>query len=545
MDDADLIITQLRAELYQLRQRNADLQSAAVEHQRVVDALELSEARYRTLVEHFPNGAVFLFDHNLRYILAGGTGLQASGLSREMVEGKTIWQLLPPDIATRDEPVLRAALHGAATRIEVPFDEQVFVVHTLPVSDARNVIVGGMVMTQEITDQKRVEEALRKSEVEYRAIFELAGAGTVEVDVQTACFRRVNRRFCEFTGYTAEELLTMTFLDVTHPQDRPQDYVAVQQMASGKLDEFSREKRYVRKDGIVVWGELTATVLRTPDDQTQYTIAIVHDITARKRLEDAAARLLAGEQSARVEAEEALRIRDAFLSLAAHELKTPLTTMLGHAEMLQRRMTRDYSLTDRDERALSALVRQTRRLNELTSALLDVSRLETGQLTIESALLDVRALVAHVVAQVQPALDVHTLTWDVPDEPLMVAGDELRLEQMLENLLGNAIKYSRDGGVITVHAEQRGSEACIAVSDHGIGIPEAELAQLFGRFYRATNAQANAIGGNGIGLYVVNEIVGLHGGHVEVESTEGHGSTFTICLPVRGSISDEGVVAEP
>ena len=120
-------------------------------------ALREPEARYRTLVEHFPNGSVFLFDRNLRYTLAGGTGLAASGLSREMFEGKTLTEIFPPEIAARDEPVLRAALAGITTRVEVPFGETTFAVHTLPVADEHGTLVGGMVMTQDITERKRAE----------------------------------------------------------------------------------------------------------------------------------------------------------------------------------------------------------------------------------------------------------------------------------------------------------------------------------------------------------------------------------------------------
>jgi signal transduction histidine kinase len=141
-------------------------------------------------------------------------------------------------------------------------------------------------------------------------------------------------------------------------------------------------------------------------------------------------------------------------------------------------------------------------------------------------------LAQRVVDDLQPTLDDHQIALRLPDKALIIEGDELRLEQVLQNLLQNAVKYSLGGGMVEVSVEQRNQYACVMVTDHGLGIPQEALPHLFGRFYRADNVQTQHISGMGVGLYVVKQIVDLHSGQLDVASQEAVGSTFTICLPL-------------
>jgi PAS domain S-box-containing protein len=244
------------------------------------------------------------------------------------------------------------------------------------------------------------------------------------------------------------------------------------------------------------------------------------------------AHLYEAERRARAEAQEALQIRNAFLSTASHELKTPLTSLLGNAQLLQRREVDEGSPSPREQRRIAVIIDQATRLNKLISTLLDVSHMGSGRLSIERVSLDLNALIGRIVADLQPTLTQHTLVLRSSPEPLKIEGDALRLEQVVHNLLQNAIKYSPSGGPVIVQLEQRGQMACVAVIDQGIGIAAEELPHLFERFYRGTNLDTSGIKGLGVGLYVVKEIVTAHGGTVTVESTKGEGSTFTVCLPL-------------
>ncbi len=250
-------------------------------------------------------------------------------------------------------------------------------------------------------------------------------------------------------------------------------------------------------------------------------------------------RLYAAEQHARAEAEAALRTRDEFLSIAAHELKTPLTTLMGNIDLIQRRARREGGLSERDTRSIGVATQQARRLKQMIDSLLDLSRLELGQLSIDPKPLDLGQLARRVVDEVQPGLLQHSITCRTPGTAVMIDGDEVRLEQVIQNLLQNAVRYSPNGGRIevVVAADEQAELASLHVRDQGIGIPAEAMAQLFERFYRVPDSTIEHIHGVGIGLYVVKEIVTLHGGAVEVASEAGIGSTFTVNLPLRANHS--------
>gem|GEM_PF-1260895 len=250
------------------------------------------------------------------------------------------------------------------------------------------------------------------------------------------------------------------------------------------------------------------------------------------RLSAAFGQMRADMASAAAAREQAIRQREDFFSVAAHELKTPLTALLGQAQLFQRRAAREKGLGERDRRSLDVIVAQAGRLNTLVSDLLDVSRMQQGQLALSLAPLDLVALIARVVEETRPTLEQHQLALNASSPAIFIAGDELRLEQVLQNLITNAIKYSPDGGPVTVSVGIAGEEAFVAVSDRGLGIPAAAIPHLFQRFYRAGNADPRQISGLGVGLYVVREIVTRHNGRVEVASAPGSGSTFTIWLPL-------------
>jgi signal transduction histidine kinase len=249
-------------------------------------------------------------------------------------------------------------------------------------------------------------------------------------------------------------------------------------------------------------------------------------------------RLLAAAEVARAEtaaAEEALRLRDTFLAIAAHELQTPVTSLKGTTQLMLRQQSRGLLDPARLDTHLRRLDKSAARLATLTADLLDVARLRTGQLPLTIAPLDLVTLAGEVVARAREALDGrHRIVLTATDDLAPVPADAARLEQVLVNLLENAVKYSPAGGTIAVTVRWAEGGAKVSVQDEGIGLPPGGADAIFEPFGRAPNASARQIPGLGLGLYICRAIVTRHGGQLWAESAgDGRGTTFHLWLPPR------------
>ncbi|CAA9272124.1 MAG: hypothetical protein AVDCRST_MAG93-2684 [uncultured Chloroflexia bacterium] len=359
-------------------------------------------------------------------------------------------------------------------------------------------------------------------------LYEHAPCGYVST-LPDGTFARVNHTFLSWTGYQRDELLAgKRFQDLLPVAGRIfyETHYAPMLRMQGFVNEIAFD--LVCRDGRRLPVLINTVQKHDASGAPLLSRTTIFDVRDRRQYE----REL---QLARRKAEEALALRNQFLSLASHELKTPLTTVIGYIELLQRRTGKDNTLSERDQRTLQLIADQTQRLNKMIMSLFDISRIETGQLSIERGSVDVCALVKRVVADVQVTLVERLIEVCCPDDPLIIQGDDLRLEQVFQNLLQNAVKYSPRNAPIGVVVRQHEGWIRVAVQDQGIGVPQADLPHLFERFYRADNVEPAKINGLGIGLYVVKQIVELHGGEVMVESVEGEGSTFTVSLP-RGDV---------
>ena len=240
--------------------------------------------------------------------------------------------------------------------------------------------------------------------------------------------------------------------------------------------------------------------------------------------------------------EELDRLKSRFLSMASHELKTPLTSVSGLAQVLLRRMRHRVELGWPNEREwkaeqlahverLELLNSQTGRLGRLVDELLDVSRIESGKLEFHLAPVDLPRLISEVAERLQMTTIEHTIDVEVSTgADLQVIADRDHLEQVLDNLLTNAIKFSPEGGRILVRLREVDDEVILSVQDAGVGIPPEKLDAVFGLFYQAENPVSRRSGGMGLGLYISKDIIVRHGGRIWAESEPGQGSTFSFAL---------------
>ena len=396
-----------------------------------------------------------------------------------------------------------------------------------PIKDANGSVLGVVVVLRDITERVRTEERLR-------LLAELSQALTVSLNER--------EYLMSLASLSVPRLADICVVDMLRPDGQVE---RVAEVLGDQIDQAHDEE----------FGALTAAhaphTLRVPlviRAVTQGAITFVRrnrepflpdDLRFAEELSRRAAMAIDNAMLYR-EAQEAIQVREAFLSVASHELKTPLTSLLGFLDLLQRRVTPGTVIGEREQRRITVATQQAHRLSKMVSSLLDLSRLQIGQLSIEHEQVNLGALVRRIGEELELTFaQSHQLEIAIQGEPIYVIGDDLRLEQVVQNLLQNAVKYSPHGGPIRLLLDIHSANARLRVEDRGLGIPPEALDQIFGRFYRAENTASYQLSGIGVGLYVVKQIVELHGGYVEVESVEGEGSTFTVLLPLAPAATQD------
>ena len=388
-----------------------------------------------------------------------------------------------------------------------------------------------LVTVRDISERKRLEAAaLQASEARFLTV---VAASPVPISISRladGCFCEVNESFLALSGYRREEVIGHTANDLG---------LSLEPDGRAMLVELVREQQAVRnleglyrtRSGEVRTALVSAAIITIAGEECLLSITL--DITERKQAEEAHATLLLREQAARAQAEEAARLRQEFLTIAAHELKTPLTTVKGNVQLLARQLSPPAADPARVARLLERVQGQIKRLEVLVGDLLDSSRLQQGRLPLRLERVDLVVVAQQVVERFALSLDEpprHTLTLDAP-VPVVGRWDVARLEQVLTNLVANALKYSPAGGTIRVAVGCSGSHAEVVVSDQGVGIPVAEQATLFQPFVRGSGIR-HVVEGTGLGLYITARIVEQHGGTITCQSELGVGSSFTIRLPL-------------
>jgi PAS domain S-box-containing protein len=496
-------------------------------------------------------------------------------------------------------------------------------------------------------EQKKREKVVKESEKFYKSIFELSGVGIAEVSPD-GMFLMINKPFCKITGYSEEELKEKSFEDITYPEDMDVDLNYVNDLLAGKINGYNMGKRYIRKDGAVIWVNLTVSLVRDNDKNPKYFVSVINDITDNKKneielkkqaqavfycpvsivvtnkngiieyvnpafeiisgykkeealgknpkiqssgeenrefyknlwntilkgqiwkgtfknkkkngeiyweessispitnsqgkithfvavKEDITKRKLIEEEliKSKIEAESANRAKSAFLANMSHEIRTPLNAILGFSGLL----LNDSNLSEEQKSKIETINRTGEHLLKIINEILEISKIEAGKASINLSEFNMYRLLEDLknIFYLKAKDKNICLNFFIDDDvPEVIITDELKLRQILINLVGNAIKFTDKGSVSVVinsKNEQDDSLLYVAVKDTGIGIAEENLNKIFDDFTQVYDTKYSK-GGTGLGLTITKEFVELLEGSITLKSTNGKGSEFSFFIPV-------------
>jgi PAS domain S-box-containing protein len=465
---------------------------------------------FQSLIEHSVD-AIALVDGQGKVLYISPSIQRLLGYTPEELLGRVAFEFIHPDDQEKTMAVLGAVVQqpGASLMVEYRLRHRdgswrwMEATATNMLHDPQiGAIIGNF---HDITERKQAEEALRASEAKFRKFFDshIIGAFVSTLD---GLYLEANDVLLDMLGYTREDLLAgKVHRDtLTAPA---YEYVSQQAVRELRETGFTRpyEKEYLRKDGTPL--PILVAITRI-DPERDTCMGFVLDRSEAKALE---------------------KRRDEFISMASHELKTPVTSLIGYTQLLRNRFQKRG-----DEDSVYLLSRmdvQLHRLTKLINDLLDVSRAQSGQLAYHEEHFDLLPLVQEVVGNMQEVTKSHRLILE-GQASAPVFGDRERLGQVLTNLLINAIKYSPRADQVYIRIVTEQARVIVSVQDFGIGIADAHQEHLFERFYRASDAEINTYPGLGIGLYISREIIIRHHGDIWFESHKGAGSTFSFALPL-------------
>ena len=491
---------------------------------RRASGLDTNEERFRQLVDSVTDYAIFMLtpEGMIASWNAGAEGIK--GYRAEEIIGKHFSIFYPEEDLAAGKPARELEIAAREGRYveegwRVRKTGEKFWAH-VTITALRNSsgrLTGYSKVTRDVTELRNANEALHQSEERLRLMVEAVRDYAIfllDPDGRVATWNIGAERL---KGYKAEEIIGKHF-SVFYPEEaRRREHPADELRRAKAEGRYEEEGWRVRKDGSQFWANVVITALFDQEGRHVGFTKVTRDFTEAKHLR---------------EAQLALQLRDEFLATAGHELRTPLSALLMQVQSLARSAkVVDPRLKDRLEKAAAAGAR----LEKLISQILDVSRLNAGRLALDRERMHLDAVVREVMDRFADLATESRCPILLRLEPVEGVWDRVRLEQVITNLVGNAIKYGK-GKPVEVETLLDGSDAVLRVVDHGIGIAPEDHKRIFDRFERARGTRE--YGGFGLGLWISRSIVEAIGGGITVRSTPGEGSTFTVTLPLRAKEAD-------
>jgi PAS domain S-box-containing protein len=534
----------------ELREANANLKAKIAEQARADEALRESNDRFRTLVQNIRDYAIFMLDPR-GFVTEWTEGAErVKGYTAQEAIGQHVSIFFTPeDIAAGEveREFEQAAKEGRAEReaFRVRKGGERFWANEIAtaIRDAEGALVGFTKISRDLSERKRMQDALAETEERHRIIVENARDFGIFMTDPEGRVSTWNSGAQRIFGYTEPEILGRSAAVLFTPEDVAKGEHDRELATAAREGRASDDRWQMRKDGSRFWASGVTASVRDGQGKLRGFTKVLRDLTETKQLEEQRERMLALEQEARQAAEAAIRIKDEFIATVSHELRTPLSAVLLWAKMLRSGRVQPQD----QEEALRSIVQSAEAQKELIEDLLDVSRMISGKLRLNVREIELSPVLRAALDAVLPTARAKGVQLKAlgdlagccgsptqePSKELCVRGDPDRLRQVVLNLLTNAVKFTPAGGHVELSVQRALGTARVIVRDTGQGIPPEFLPHVFDRFRQADAGMTRSHGGLGLGLAIVRELVELHGGRVWAESDgEGKGATFTVELPL-------------
>jgi PAS domain S-box-containing protein len=510
------------------------------------EELQHSEDRFRLLVESVRDYAIFMLDP-AGHVLTWNAGAQRfKGYRAHEIIGQHFSRFYPPEALASGLPNYELEVASRTGVFEdegwrVRKDGTLFWANVVitAIRNAEGELLGFAKITRDLTQRRAHEEDLRRSEERFRLLVDGVGEYAIFMLDPNGHVATWNSGAQRIKGYAATEIIGQHF-SVFYPLEaRESGWPEHELQVAAEKGNFNDTGWRLRKDGTAFWANVTITALRDDSGKLLGYAKLTRDLTESKRVEALESaqqqreEMLDAERNARMAAQRATRIKDEFLATLSHELRTPLSAILGWTQVLLRGAS--PKSPEEQKRAIEVIDRNARAQVQLIDDLLDLSRIMTGKLRLDLHQVSFSSIVAAAVDSAEPAAEAKGIRLKsiLGAGQDVISGDSSRLQQVVWNLLTNAIKFTPKGGQIQVLLQRVNSHLELSVSDTGIGIPASYLPHVFDRFSQRDASTTRAFGGLGLGLAICKQLVELHGGAITVVSEgEGKGSTFSVHLPM-------------
>lgn len=489
-----------------------------------------NELERLALVKHFDyilkfaNDIILLLDKDLNIVEANDKALESYMYTRNELIGMNLDKIRAPETSTQlphQMKIVDQNEYGIFETLHKRKDDSVFVIEI----SSRVVNIEGskyyQTIGRDITERKIAEDSLKESEVKFRKIFEESPFSMV-MTAKDFGILRANLSFCTMLGYDEEELKSFTFKNFTHPDHLAEDEISLMRLITQEIPKYHTEKRYIRKNGSIIWGSTTVSIIHNNKGEVQYFLAMVEDITSRKKFES---ELIVAKEKA----EESDRLKTAFLHNVSHEIRTPMNAIIGFSTLLK-----EPEITEPEQKQyVDILYQSSNQLLSIINDIVDIADIESGQVKINFREMklneSLRSLNEQFTYKERENNVTIKLTIGLPDEKSTIRTDGTKVIQILSNLINNSFKFTRNGQIDFGYVLKNGFLE-FTVRDTGIGISADHIDKIFNRFYQVSVAGSRQYGGTGLGLSICRAYSEMLGGTINVESEPGKGTVFTFTI---------------